>query len=91
MESLDEDYPKKTIFTISSTIPNSPLDIVKTNQALAMHSLSQKSNLYLPLSFPDFNNQGNWSRFLNTSVNSLYHYSGYQALVIYYFLKKIGD
>ena len=81
---LQDDYSKKSIFTVSVGMDSLEEDHLKSyNRSLAVHHYSQGSSLYIPLIIPDLDSikTADWSKYLFTNTSSQYHWSGYLSAV----------
>lgn len=83
LQRLSDDYPKKSIFTISVGMYPENDAVKHYNRSLGLHHLSQVSSLYVPLTIPSFESMKDalWSQYL-VKKTSKFHWSGYLSTVV---------
>jgi hypothetical protein len=83
LQKIYDDYPKKSIFTISVGMDPENDKVKLYNRSIGVHHLSQVSSLFVPLNIPavETMKDATWSKYLNKKT-SKYHWSGYLSSVI---------
>jgi len=83
LQQIYDEYPKKSIFTISVGMDPDNDQVKLYNRSIGVHHLSQVSSLFVPLTIPalDSMKDAAWSKYLNRKA-SMYHWSGYLSSVI---------